>query len=276
MKLTYRIIPLAAVFASIVTVVNAQEIIHLLPGSDLPALTVYRPLNDRSKGTAAIICPGGAYAFRTEEDEGSKPAKRLNEAGITAFVLDYRLPKGNDTLPLHDAFTAIRYIREHHAAWKIDQNKLGILGFSAGGHLAATAATHFKSALERPDFLVLAYPVISMTDELTHLWSRDDLLGKNPDTAKIRLYSDELQVTGDTPGTFISHAMDDRSVKVENSLYFVAALQQHHVPVELFLYAHGGHAYDIYNRTAKVQWIDACIDWLKTEGWKRKGGVPGW
>jgi len=250
----------------------AQEVIHLLPGSDLPKLTVYRPAKDESKGTAVIICPGGAYAFRTEGAEGVIPALKLNEAGITAFVLDYRLPNGNDTLPLHDAQVAITYIRLHHKDLKIDAHKIGILGFSAGGHLAATAGTHFKDEEERPDFMILAYPVISMTDSLTHAWSREDLLGKQPDTAKIRLYSNELQVTDQTPGTFITHAMDDPGVSVKNSLYFEAALLQHHVPVKLFLYAHGGHGYTINNKTAKVQWTDACIDWLKTEGWKRKRG----
>ena len=142
------------------------------------------------------------------------------------------------------------------------------MGFSAGGHLAATLGTHFKNADERPSFIVLAYPVISMTDSLTHNRSRSELLGKEITSGKINYYSNELQVTGLTPGTFIVHAIDDQSVKVQNSLYFEAALLQHNVPVQLFLYAHGGHGFGISNKTATVQWIDGCIDWIKQMKWK--------
>jgi acetyl esterase/lipase len=249
---------------------QAQQVIHLIPGSELPKLTVFRPTKAGSKGTAVIICPGGGYGGRSDEGEGVKPAKKLKTAGITAFLLDYRLPEGNDTIPLHDARLALRYLRAHAKTFHIDPAKIGMMGFSAGGHLVATAGTHFTNAIDRPDFMIMAYPVISMINGLTHQGSRDNLLGPHPDTAKVILYSDELQVTDQTPGTFITHAMDDPGVPVNNSLYFDAALLQHHVPVRLFLYAHGGHAFDIENQSAKVQWIDDCIDWIKNEDWKKK------
>jgi len=247
----------------------AQLVIHLNGDNGLPTLTVYRPKKDLSKGTALIICPGGAYAFRTEGPEGAMPAQLFADSGITAFVLDYRLPKGNDTLPLHDAKAAIRYVRLHHKSLKLDTSRIGILGFSAGGHLAASAGTHFTNSEERPDFMVLAYPVISMTDSLTHRWSRSELMGKAITPEKVTYYSNELQVTDNTPGAFISHAMDDDGVSVKNSLYFEAALLQHHVPVELFLYAHGGHGFTIHNSTADVQWTELCILWMKGEKWKK-------
>ncbi|MBS1503284.1 MAG: alpha/beta hydrolase [Bacteroidetes bacterium] len=242
--------------------------IHLIPSSELPKLTVYRPQKNQSKA-AVIICAGGAYAYRSDYGEGVVPAKRLNESGITAFLLDYRLPKGNDTIPLHDAQAAIQYLRKNYRQFHIDPHQVGITGFSAGGHLAATAGTHFKTPEERPDFMVLAYAVISMTDSLTHAWSRDNLLGKHPDSAAVRLYSNELKVTDQTPGTFITHAMDDPGVRYQNSLYFEAALLQHHVPVQLFLYAKGGHAYGVAVAGPKVQWIDAGIDWTNKEQWKK-------
>lgn len=248
----------------------AQEVIHLNGDDALPTLNVFRPKKTNKKGIAIIICPGGAYAFRSDEGEGFTPAKKLAETGITAFVLDYRLPKGNDTVPLYDAKTAITYIRANAGTYKVDPHKVGIMGFSAGGHLAATLGTHFTTKENRPDFMVLAYPVISMTDSLTHTRSRSELMGDHPTAEKIIYYSNELQVTDDTPPTFIVHAIDDPAVPVKNSLYFEAALLQHHVPVQLFLYAHGGHAFGIHNTTAQVQWIDDCISWIKEMRWKEK------
>jgi acetyl esterase/lipase len=247
----------------------AQDVIHLNGDNNLPTLTVYRPKKDLSKGTAVIICPGGAYAFRTEGAEGTAPAQLFADSGITAFVLDYHLPHGNDTLPLHDAKAAIRYVRIHHKNFKLDTGRIGILGFSAGGHLAASAGTHFSNNEERPDFMVLAYPVISMTDSLTHSWSRSELMDNSISLDKIKLYSNELQVTDNTPGAFITHAMDDAEVSVKNSLYFEAALLQYNAPVQLFLYAHGGHGFTIYNSTANVQWTELCVPWLKGEKWKK-------
>jgi len=246
-----------------------DEVIHLSGQDDLPTLTVFRPAKDKSNGTAVIVCAGGAYAFRSDDGEGISPCKMFRDSGITAFLLDYRLPKGNDTIPLHDAHSAIKYIRAHYMVFNIDTNKVGILGFSAGGHLASTAGTHYRDARERPDFMVLVYAVVSMADSLTHERTRSELMGNAITPEKIKLYSNELQVTDSTPSTFLVHAMDDPGVPVANSLYFEAALLQHHVLVQLWLYLNGGHAFDIHNATAKVQWTDDCIWWIKKMKWKK-------
>jgi acetyl esterase/lipase len=246
----------------------SQAIIQL-SNQDLPKLTAFLPKKDLSKGAAVIVCPGGAYAFRSDAGEGISPCKMLQDSGITAFLLDYRLPGGNDTIPLHDAHAAIKYIRAHYREFNIDTNKVGILGFSAGGHLASTAGTHYRDTRERPDFMVLVYAVISMADSLTHERTRRELMGNTITPEKIKLYSNELQVTDNTPGAFIVHAMDDPGVPVANSLYFEAALLQHHVPVQLWLYLNGGHAFDIHNAAVKVQWTDDCIDWIKKMKWRK-------
>jgi acetyl esterase/lipase len=198
-------------------------------------------------------------------------------AGITAFLLDYRIPKAEkmdqkEVIPLTDAQRAIQYVREHAKDYKIDTTKVGIMGFSAGGHLVSTVGTHFTTTLLsnplntnlRPDFMVLIYPVISFADSLTHKQSRQNLIGPDFSLERIRYYSNELQVTDNTPPTYITHGIDDKVVSVANSLYFAAALKQHHVPVQLFLYEKGAHGYGAYNKLAEVQWIDDCIDWIRT------------
>ena len=261
----YRVVPMR----EFVHLPTPREFISLSPSDDLALLTVFRPRKDLSKGTAVIVCSGGAYAFRFDGGEGVPACRKLQDAGITAFLLDYRLPAGNDTVPLHDAQSAIRYLQAHAKAFRLDPHKIGILGFSAGGHLASTTGTHFKNAAERPDFMVLVYPVISMADSLTHKWTRKELLGDTVTAEKIRLYSNELQVTDSTPGAFIVHAMDDDGVPVANSLYFEAALLQHHIPVQVFLYAHGGHGFSVNNKTATVQWTGACMDWIKQMKWEK-------
>jgi len=238
--------------------------------SILKLLTAFKPAKDLPKGTAVIVCSGGAYAFRSDAGEGIPTCKLLQQNGITAFLLDYNLPKGNDTVPLHDALAAINFIRINSKVYNIDPHKIGILGFSAGGHLASSAGTHFHDENDRPDFMVLIYPVISFADSITHKWSRTELLGKNITQVKIKLYSNELQVIDSTSGSFIAHAMDDEGVPVANSLYFQAALSQHHVPNQIFLYAHGGHAFDIHNRTADVQWTEECIPWIKEMKWRKQ------
>jgi acetyl esterase/lipase len=250
-------------------VVRSQEVIRL-SNDVLPTLRVFRPSKDSSKGIGLIVCSGGAYAFRSDAREGIPACKILRDAGITTFLLDYDLPEGNDTLPLHDAYEAIRFIRLNAAVYKIDKKKVGILGFSAGGHLASTAGTHFRNANERPDFMVLVCPVISMADSITHTWSRSNLFGSEVTPKKIKLYSNEVQVSDSTPGTFIVHAIDDDKVKVGNSLFFEAALLQHHVPVQLFLYAQGGHAFNLQNKTAAVQWTGDCTEWIIKKKWRKK------
>ncbi len=178
-----------------------------------------------------------------DEEEEIPAAKMFAANDITAFLLDYRIPR------------------------------VGIMSFSAGGHLMSTIGTHWKNkydnslgiTLARPNFLVLVYPVIGMEDGLTHERSRKNFLGNDITPERIKEFSNELQVTEDTPPTFIVHSLDDEEVKVENSLYFEAALRQHHVPVEIFLYAKGGHGFGIENETATVQWTSSCIEWIKKE-----------
>lgn len=240
-----------------------------------PDLTVFLPDKNKANGIAIIICPGGGYSGVAIDHEGYAIAKKLNESGIAAFVLKYRLPitkfvENKEIVPLQDAQRAIELVRENAKEWGINPNKIGIQGSSAGGHLAAATGTHYtKSYIDnplktnlRPDFMILTYPVISMTDGLTHMGSRNNLLGKNASNEEIKEFSNELHVTSETPPTFITHAIDDNDVIVQNSLVFIAALQKNKVPVESFFYANGGHGFGMDNPTSDVQWIAPCIDWI--------------
>ena len=198
-----------------------------------PQLIAYYAEKEIANGTSVIICPGGGYSILSISHEGSLIAKKLNSIGITAFILKYRLPsdvimEDKNIGPLQDAQQAMKMVRENAAKFKIDSTKIGIMGFSAGGHLASTLGTHFKIALIdnpkntslRPDFMVLLYPVITMS-ELTHAGSKKNLLGLTPTATQVKLYSNELQVSPETPPTFIVHANDDKTVPSENSLDFV-------------------------------------------------------
>ena len=263
-----------------------------------PDLTIYLPEPEKNTGIAVIICPGGGYAGLAVDHEGHHIARKLNENGIAAFVLKNRLPNtammtNKEVVPLQDAQRAIQIVRENAAKWNINPAKIGIAGSSAGGHLASTAGTHYQKSLIdnpgnislRPDFMVLNYPVISFADSLTHHGSRFNLIGnmdqsefdklmsdkenadKNlaaiPVPAELTAeYSNELRVTDDTPPVFITHAVDDGVVNVQNSLLFEAALRQHKRPVETFFYARGGHGYGMDNPTADVDWPDNCIRWI--------------
>jgi len=270
--------------------VSAQEVIPLY-GKDkipfaknvgeIPRLTVFKPSKDLSKGTAVIVCSGGSYGGRANSVEGGPACRKLAEAGITAFLLDYRVPRSEwmerkEVVPLTDAQRAIKYVRENAKHFGLDPARLGIMGFSAGGHLVSTVGVRFdKTELEnpkntslRPDFMVLVYPVISFADSLTHLGSRMNLIGPEITSEKIRYYSNELQVTDQTPPTYLTSGMDDKIVDVKNSLYFAAALKQHHVPMEIFLYEKGYHGYGVNNKQAAVQWIDDCISWILEEKYK--------
>ncbi|SFW78532.1 alpha/beta hydrolase [Chitinophaga sancti] len=281
----YSKYPLFILFACFFcfTKVFSQEIIPLyatgkVPNAingDIPTLTVYKPENGKSDGTGIIICSGGAYLGVADVVEGIPAAKKLTTAGITCFLLQYRVPDGSkmthkETVPVMDAQRAIQYVREHAKEFKIDKNKLGIMGFSAGGHLVSTLCTHLNDIYIdnptninlKPDFMALIYPVISFTDSLTHIVSRLQLIGPDITSEKIHYYSNELHVSHSTPPTFIVHAMDDDGVSVKNSLYFYAALQQHQVPAKLFLYAKGRHAFGAYNKEATIQWIDPFIEWI--------------
>ena len=240
-----------------------------------PTLSIYLPPKNIATGAAVIICPGGGYSILAASHEGSDVAKRFNEMGITAFVLKYRLPSDEAMInkeigPLQDAQRAIQLVRENAKKWNINPHHIGIMGFSAGGHLASTAGTHFQKAYIdnpkkislRPDFMILVYPVISLTDSVGHMGSRTQLLGKNPSAEKIKEYSNESQVTAQTPPAFLVHAKDD-PVKVQNSLLFAAALKAHNVPVDMYLYEKGGHGYGMHNKTSNVQWMDLVQQWMK-------------
>lgn len=244
-----------------------------------PSIEVRLASRENATGQAVVVCPGGGYGGLAYSWEGTDIAEWLNHRGIAAILLRYRLPVDGDAphqkwlCPLLDAQRAIRVARAHAAAWGIHPAKVGIMGFSAGGHLASTAGTRFDggdpSAADpidrlssRPDFLVLVYPVITMT-ELTHAGSRENLLGPHPSETLIRRYSSELQVTARTPPTFLVHAGDDQVVPVQNSLLFYQALLAHKVPAELHLYPRGGHGFSLALDQGRLQdWATCCAHWL--------------
>ncbi len=238
-----------------------------------PTITAYFP--EKPNGSAIIICPGGGYWIEAAGHEGSDVAKKFNESGITAFVLKYRLPDTSTMInkeigPLQDAQRAIQFVRENASKFKINANSIGIMGFSAGGHLASTAGTHFtKNYIEntkninlRPDFMVLIYPVISFTDSIGHIGSRDQLIGKNPTQEKVVEFSNEFHVNKNTPPTFLVQAKDD-FVSVKNSLCFADALKKNKVPCDIYIYENGGHGYGMNNKTSPVKWMDLVVDWMK-------------
>jgi acetyl esterase/lipase len=209
----------------------------------VPALTVFLPEKEKANGTAVLICPGGGYSIVAISHEGYDVAKEFNKIGVTAFVLKYRLPDCNimtnrETGPLQDALQAMKIIKEGADKWNINPSKIGILGFSAGGHLASTAATKFSQALPgissnislRPDFMILLYPVISFSNELTHEGSRTNLIGPSPSPEKIKAFSSDQNVTQQTPPTFLMHAGDDETVKLGNSIAFYEALTSYLSP----------------------------------------------
>lgn len=237
-----------------------------------PSLEVYLPEQDKATGTAVVICPGGGYSVIVFQGEGVSTAKEFAKNGVAAFVLKYRLP--DDSLeidrtiaPLQDAQQAIKFVRENASKWGIEPNKIGIMGFSAGGHLASTGATHFQKALIensnntslRPDFQILVYPVISMQKELTHIGSRNQLLGNDPSKEIVDLYSNELQVDENTPMAYITHAADDTTVDVDNSIFYFEQLRKHKVPVEMHIYPKGGHGF-IFGRKG---WMEPLLQWMK-------------
>jgi acetyl esterase/lipase len=245
-----------------------------------PTVTVYEPHLRDTKHAAVIILPGGSYRGVSIVKEGHDVARAFNELGITAFVLKYRTPSERHMLdktrgPLQDAQQAVHMVRDRADEWHIDRMRIGVVGFSAGGHLAATVATQFdqpvlpqwRSINLRPDFLILVYPVVSFSDDLAHQTSREQLLGAAPALDLIRHYSNELNVTARTPPAFLVHAADDAAVPVGNSMRFAEALQAHHVPVELIVYPSGGHGFGLNNATTRDRWIDRCAQWLEDQGW---------
>lgn len=237
-------------------------------------ITVYRPANPN--GTAIIICPGGGYGGLVTGAEGHGIADWLNQHGVVGVVLEYRLPKGNSAVPLLDAQRAIRLVRSKAGEWGCDTKRIGIMGFSAGGHLASTAGTHFDAGDAnaadpidriscRPDFMILIYPVISLGAK-GHRGTMTNLLGQNPSDEKIKLFSNELQVTAQTPPAFLAHAKDDTVVPPENSRMFYDALMKNGVPAEYVELERGGHGLNGYKGPSWNEWQEKSIKWLETIG----------
>lgn len=233
-------------------------------------LTVHRP--EKPNGAAIVICPGGGYGTLVTGGEGHGIARWLNQHGVTGAVLEYRLPKGRPFVPLLDAQRAIRTVRSRAKEWSLDYRRIGIIGFSAGGHLASTAGTHFDRGdknsddpiarhSSRPDFMILVYPVITM-GEVTHGGSRNRLLGENPSDQLIELFSNEKQVTADTPPTFLAHAQDDKPVPPRNSELFYKALIANKVPAKYLKLPRGGHGLNGYKGPMWDAWQDQSLEWL--------------
>ncbi len=243
--------------------------------TDNAYLTIFSP--DQPNGTAVIICPGGGYRNLVTGPEGTGIAQWLNSHGITGFVLEYRLPQSDAYRPLLDAQRAIRTVRANGQKWNVDPTKIGIMGFSAGGHLASTAATHFDSGnprgssriektSSRPDFALLIYPVITM-GEWTHNGSKTNLLGKNPDQSLVEHFSNELRITSKTPPTFLTHAVDDKVVSSLNSQMFYEALIAKHIPAKYLELPSGGHGLNGYKGSMWDRWQEQSILWLAEQGW---------
>jgi acetyl esterase/lipase len=288
---------------SLSLVTNAQQIINLYPSTIpnakattmqedkslpqngmyrkvlTPTLEAYLPEKERASGAAVVICPGGGYSVIVYQGEGISNAKQMAQNGVAAFVLKYRLPEDSSQqdksiAPLQDAQQAIKLLRERASEWGIDPNKIGIMGFSAGGHVASTEATHFSKALIensnntslRPDFQILVYPVISMQDSLTHADSRRKLLGTKPTKEQVDLYSNELQVDKNTPPAYITHAADDVTVDVDNSIFYFEHLRHNKVPVEMHIYPKGGHGFIFRQKN----WIEPLLQWMKANKWVKE------
>ena len=228
-----------------------------------PRMIAFPAAEKTACGTAVLICPGGGYSGVSQIKEGSEFAKWYNELGVSAFVLYYRMPNGHHEIPLRDAQTAMQIIRNRAKEWNINKKRIGIMGFSAGGHLASTVGTHFKNTKQRPAFMILGYPVVTMNKELTHGGSRTNLLGKNPSDELVKLYSNELQVTKKTPPTFIVHATDDGAVPIANSQQLLKALQEKKVPAELQIFEKGGHGFGMRKRGIPADnWPQMLKKWL--------------
>lgn len=249
-------------------------------GTTDPTLTPHVAVTSRRSGAAMIVCPGGGYTGMAFDKEGENICEWLAQRGITAFTLKYRQGGGahQHPVPFSDVERAVRWVRNHAVDYEIDPNRIGVMGFSAGGHLASTIGTHFhagdpeaKDPLDRvssrPDFLALIYPVISMEKEITHSGSLDNLLGQSPDPHLVALLSNDRQVTDKTPPTFLLHASDDKTVPIENSLQFYRALVKHGVPAELHVYEQGGHGFGMLQRGLPVDhWPEVFETWLKSRG----------
>ena len=243
-----------------------------------PSLTIFQPPSGRATGAAIVVCPGGGYA-RLADHEAEPAAEWLTTLGVTAALLRYRVgPWSRHPAMLQDAQRAIRTVRTHAARWMVDPGRIGILGFSAGGHLASTTATHFDAgdpratdpverASSRPDIAILIYPVITLDGPFVHAGSRDNLLGSTPGEDMIRLLSNELHVSPETPPTFLLHGAADAGVPCENSLLMAGALSRARVPFELHIYEGGTHGFGLQPTAPGVSpWTERCAEWLRARG----------
>ncbi len=246
----------------------------------IPSMSAYLPDSNQSVGSAVLIFPGGGYYLEAYEIEGTQIAQAFVKQGIAAFVVKYRLPSDSTMVDktigsLQDAQQAIKVVRERAGSWRIDSNKIGIMGFSAGGHLASMAGTHFDRAFVadgenislRPDFMILVYPVISMTNKLGHIGSRNLLLGEHPSDSLIDFFSSEKNVTASTPPTFLMHTEDDKTVDLDNSIEFFEALRCHNVPAELMIIPKGEHGFAA--RIPPEKWMQPLLSWMHDNGWMK-------
>ena len=247
--------------------------------ADRPAVRIYLPPQAKAVATAVVVCPGGGYGHLALDHEGRQIAEWLNSLGIAAFVLRYRLgPKYHHPIELGDAQRALRFVRTKAPEFHVAPNRIGIWGFSAGGHLASTAGTHFDAgnpdaadpidrAGSRPDFMILSYPVISFDTEYTHKGSVTNLLGPNPDPKLLENLSNERQVTPQTPPTFLFHTNADKGVPAENSVMFYLALRKAGVPAEIHIYERGNHGVGLARKDPVLStWPARLADWLKGRG----------
>ncbi|MFO7620600.1 MAG: alpha/beta hydrolase [Bacteroidales bacterium] len=245
-----------------------------------PDLTVFLPPAEKANGTAVLICPGGGYSVLAFDHEGNAIAQWLNEQGIAGIILKYRLPsdrimKDKSSGPLQDAQEAMRTIRRNAKKWNIDPDKTGVIGFSAGGHLASTLSTHYAERVydvkdnisARPDFSLLIYPVISFDAAFTHMGSRNNLIGPDPGEEKVKHFSNELQITPDTPPAFLIHSADDKAVPVRNSISYFNGMQKYGIISEMHVFQKGGHGYGLAPKGGtESSWPELCIRWMKAAG----------
>jgi len=249
---------------------------------DRPTLSIYLPAAEKASGAAVVICPGGSYRNLAMDHEGKQVAEWMNTQGLAAFVLKYRLgPRYHHPAPLDDAQRALRYVRLHADEFRIQTDRVGIIGFSAGGHLASTAGTHFDTGKpdaadpidrqsSRPDFMILGYPVITLEPPYAHQGSRNMLLGNEPDPQLIQLLSNEKRVTAETPPTFIFQTTEDKTVPAENSVLFYLALRKAGVPAEMHIYERGPHGVGLGGKDEiLVTWPPRMADWLKLHGFTK-------
>ncbi len=291
-KLSIRgiVFMISAVLSLFTAILPASESVSLwdgqVPGAsgteatDVSVITPHIPAPEKATGAAIVVCPGGGYGHLAMGHEGEQIGQWLKSIGVAAFVLRYRLPSDGyrHPIPLMDAQRAIRMVRFNAKQWNIEPGRIGIMGFSAGGHLASSAGTHFSEPVVldgyeadkidgvdcRPDFMVLIYPVISMDQAMTHMGSRNNLLGENADAELVELMSNEKQVTAKTPPTFLVHASDDGAVVPENSIRFYQALLKADVPAEMHMYLKGGHGFGMRPSSGRAaEWPVLCEGWMR-------------